>query len=32
MKFLQYFDHFAVEIFLGLDYNESRKSKEGPAC
>jgi len=32
VNFLQYFDHFTVEIFLDLDYNESRKSKEGPKC
>ena len=32
VKFLQYFDHFTVEIFLDLDYNKIRKSKEGPKC
>ncbi len=32
VKFLQYFDHFTVEIFLDLDYNKTRKSKEGPMC
>ena len=32
VKFLQFFDHFTVEIFSGLDYNENRKSKEGPMC
>ena len=30
MNFLQYFDHFTVEIFPGLDYNKTRKSEEGP--
>ena len=29
-KFLQFFDHFIVEIFAGLDYNKNRKSEEGP--
>ena len=29
MKLLQFFDHFTVEIFQALDYNENRKSKEG---
>lgn len=32
VNFLQYFDHFIVEIFPGLDYNRTRKSKEGPKC
>ena len=32
VKFLQFFDHFIVEIFPGLDYNRTRKSKEGPKC
>ena len=32
VNFLQYFDHFIVEIFPGLDYNKTRKSKEGPKC
>lgn len=32
VNFLQYFDHFIVEIFPDLDYNKTRKSKEGPKC
>ena len=32
VNFLQYFDHFTVEIFSALDYNKARKSKEGPKC
>ncbi len=32
MKFLQFFNHFAVEIFTALDYNNSRNDKEGPKC
>ena len=32
VNFLQYFDHFTVEIFPVLDYNKTRKSKEGPMC
>ncbi len=32
MRFLQFFDHFTVEIFPGLDYNKTRESKEGPKC
>lgn len=32
VNFLQYFDHFIVEIFPGLDYNKTRKSEEGPKC
>ena len=32
VKFLQYFDHFTVEIFFALDYNRTRKSEEGPKC
>ena len=31
-KFLQVFDHFMVEIFLGLDYNGNRESEEGPCA
>jgi len=32
VKFPQYFDHFTVEIFSGLDYNKDRNNKEGPVC